>query len=162
GSNVYHHPQPFWFYVPILLLSLMPWTLWFVLAVVERARLFWSERRTAVENPDDAWQMFLVIWLLVFVVFFSASQSKLPGYILPAVPAGALLVNEYIGAHRNEQKRIPLAFAWIHGLICWWLVIGALTAALIQQNHSLVMTGWTYVSVAIALLVAFLVAGALL
>jgi 4-amino-4-deoxy-L-arabinose transferase-like glycosyltransferase len=162
STNVYHHPQPFWFYIPVLLLSLMPWTLWLILALVERGRLLWSEGRNALSNPDDAWQMFLLIWLLVPVIFFSASQSKLPGYILPAIPAGALLVNEYIGVHRREEKKTPLPFAWIHGLICWWLVIGALTVASIQENHSIVITRWTYVSAVVAVIVALVVAGALL
>jgi len=36
--------------------------------------------------------LFLLLWLVVVVGFFSAAATKLPGYILPAVPAGALLV----------------------------------------------------------------------
>ena len=43
SENVYHHRQPFWFYLPVFLLAMMPWTLVLILAVteavVERARL---------------------------------------------------------------------------------------------------------------------------
>ena len=108
GQDVYHHRQPFWFYIPILLLSLMPWTLWLILAVVERVRLLWSEGKNAFASAEDSWQLFLLIWLLVPVVFFSASQSKLPGYILPAIPAGALLVSEYLAARHSEETGISL------------------------------------------------------
>ena len=161
SSNVYHHPQPLWFYIPVLLLSLMPWTLWLILAIVERARLLWTEGRNALSNPDDAWQAFLLIWLLVFVVFFSASQSKLPGYILPAIPAGALLVTEYIAVRRNQEQKISIALATAHGLICGALVFGALAAASIQLTHHLVLGQGTAVPLAIAAIVAIAIISAL-
>ncbi len=162
GSNLYHHPQPFWFFVPILLLSLMPWTLWLILALVERARLLWSEGRNALSDPDDAWQMFLLIWLFVPVVFFSASQSKLPGYILPAIPAGALLVSEYIAARRRERGKISFPLAAAHGALCGLLVFGALSAASIQMHHRLISSHGTYVAAAVAAVIAIGIAAALL
>lgn len=174
SENLYHHRQPFWFYIPVLLLGLMPWTLWLILAVVERVRLLRSEGRNAISNPDDAWQMFLLIWLFVPVVFFSASQSKLPGYILPAIPAGALLVSEYIGARRSrgapdddarhsivDEKRISFPLAAAHGAICGVLVFGALSAASIQMNHRLIATHGTYAAAAVALVIAIGIAAAL-
>ena len=162
SQDVYHHRQPFWFYVPILLLSLMPWTLWLILAIVERARLIWSEGKSAVSNPEDSWQLFLLIWLLVPVVFFSASQSKLPGYILPAIPAGALLVSEYLAARRTEETRVSLPLAAAHGALCGLLVFGALSAASIQLNHRLLLGKGTYIAGGIALVFAIGIAAALL
>ena len=41
SEDVYHHHQPFWFYLPVFLLAMMPWTVVLVLAVVESARLIW-------------------------------------------------------------------------------------------------------------------------
>lgn len=162
SENLYHHRQPFWFYVPILLLSLMPWALWLILALVERVRLLWSEGRNALSNPDDAWQMFLLIWLVVPVIFFSASQSKLPGYILPAIPAGALFVSEYIGARRSDERKISFPLAAAHGLICGAVVFGALAAASIQANHRLLASRGTYVAAAIATAIGLAIAAALL
>jgi 4-amino-4-deoxy-L-arabinose transferase-like glycosyltransferase len=162
SHDVYHHRQPFWFFLPILLLSVMPWTLWLILAIVERARLLWTEGRSAVSNPDDAWQLFLLIWLFVPVVFFSASQSKLPGYILPAIPAGALLVSEYIAARRSDSAKISLPLAASHGAICGALVFGALSAGSIQLNHRLISNQGTYVAATIAAVVAVGIAAALL
>src|SRR5208283_1628483 len=101
STGVYHHPQPFWFYLPVFLLAMMPWTLVLVLATVERVRLVWAEGRDAFSSGEDSWALFLLIWMIVPIVFFSASQSKLPGYIVPAVPAGALLIAEYLDARRS-------------------------------------------------------------
>ena len=162
SRGVYHHPQPFWFFIPILLLSVMPWTLWLILAVIERARLLWTEGRNAFSSPDDAWQLFLLIWLFVPVVFFSASQSKLPGYILPAIPAGALLVSEYIAVRRSDNARISFPLAVAHGAISGALVFGALSAASIQLNHRIISSQGTYVAAAIAAVVALGIAAALL
>ena len=74
GQDVYHHRQPFWFYLPVLLLSLMPWTIWLILALADRLRTLWTHREEALATRDSSWQGFLLIWLLVPVLFFSASR----------------------------------------------------------------------------------------
>src|SRR5208283_4252275 len=103
STGVYHHPQPFWFFLPVFLLAIMPWTIVFLLAVGERVRLIWSQGREAFSSSEDSWALFLLLWMFVPILFFSASQSKLPGYILPSVPAGALLVAEYLATRSGAQ-----------------------------------------------------------
>jgi len=146
GHDLYHHRQPFWFYIPVLLVALMPWTLWLILAMVERARLIWSEKREAWTTPEDSWQLFLLIWLLIPVLFFSASQSKLPGYILPATPAGALLVSEYIRGRRGADATTPKWIAATHGALCGLLVFAAMSAPVLQISHGLSAGRWTYIA----------------
>jgi 4-amino-4-deoxy-L-arabinose transferase-like glycosyltransferase len=142
SGNVYHHHQPFWFYLPVFVLAMMPWTVALVFAVVavaEGARLVWSEgkRTLASSKPEDSWPLFLLIWMLVPILFFSASQSKLPGYILPAVPAGALLVAEYLAGRRRQEKKLSPLFAVGHGVLCGLLIFGALSASSIASSHHL-------------------------
>jgi 4-amino-4-deoxy-L-arabinose transferase-like glycosyltransferase len=162
GQDLYHHRQPFWFYLPVLLLSLMPWTLWAVAAVVERLRLVWSEGKNAFSRDEDSWQLFLLIWLLVPVLFFSASQSKLPGYILPAIPAGALLVSNYLAIRRENESKISPWLAGLHAALCGSLIFGALTAPGIILNHRLVWGTGSYIAVAVAAVVTVGIAGVLL
>jgi 4-amino-4-deoxy-L-arabinose transferase-like glycosyltransferase len=142
STGVYHHPQPFWFYLPVFLLAMMPWTLMLILAVVERIRLLWSEGREAFSSTEDSWALFLLLWMIVPIVFFSASQSKLPGYILPAVPAGALLVADYLAGRRvDEVRRLSPLFAAAHAILCGLLIFAALLAARfagsMAMNHHL-------------------------
>lgn len=85
-SPVFQHVRPFWFFGPILLLALVPWTLLLWPAAEEGWRL-WREK-----SWHDSPGFFLACWAIFPVVFFSASQSKLPGYILPSIPAIALLL----------------------------------------------------------------------
>jgi len=146
GHDLYHHRQPFWFYAPVLLVALMPWTLWLILAIVERARLIWSQKREAWATPEDSWQLFLLIWLLLPVLFFSASQSKLPGYILPAVPAGALLVTEYVRGRQSTDATTSRGIAVTHGALCGLLVLAALSAPVLQISHRLSAGRWTYIA----------------
>jgi 4-amino-4-deoxy-L-arabinose transferase-like glycosyltransferase len=73
------HGQPFWFYLPIVLAALLPWTPLAGLAL----------RRAFLRDPR---RLFLLCWLLLVLVFFSASVNKLPAYILPLLPAAAALL----------------------------------------------------------------------
>jgi len=166
SQDVYHHHRPFWFYLPVFLLAMMPWTLALIVAVAERARLIWSEGKQAFSSPEDSWPLFLLIWMFVPILFFSASQSKLPGYILPAVPAGALLVAEYLAARRGEGKKFSPLFAAAHGVLCGLLIFTVLSAAFsaasIAINHHLLWGTGTYVAAAIATVFALGISAALL
>jgi len=167
SQNVYHHHQPFWFYLPVFLLAMMPWTIVLILAVAERARLIWSEGKQAFSSSEDSWPLFLLLWMLVPVLFFSASQSKLPGYILPAVPAGALLVAEYLAARRSnaptsDHKKFSFLFAAAHGILCGLLIFSALSAASIAMNHHLLWGTATYIAAASGAVLALGIAAALL
>ncbi len=161
STNVYHHPEPFWFFLPVVLLALMPWTVWLIAVVVERARRVWSEGWEAFSSPEDSWALFLLIWMFVPVLFFSASRSKLPGYILPAVPAAALLVTDYLAARREKEIRLSRPLSAAHGILCGLLVFGALSAASIAATHHLALGPWTYIAAAIALVIALAIMTAL-
>jgi 4-amino-4-deoxy-L-arabinose transferase-like glycosyltransferase len=103
-SNKYHHPQPFYFYPAIILMLALPWTVHFIIALVRARR--WQLRET---DSLSIVRVFALAWLLLPIVFFSFSGSKLPGYILPALPAVALLVADRLTVVR--QARWPLVIA---------------------------------------------------
>jgi 4-amino-4-deoxy-L-arabinose transferase-like glycosyltransferase len=150
SQDLYHHRQPFWFYLPVFLLAAMPWTLALVVAVVQYARHFWLGRKTAFANPEDSWALFLLLWMLVPIVVFSASQSKLPGYILPAVPAAAMLVAESTAAYRRRGDGMPFWLAAGQGLLCGLLIFGACSAASLALHRSLLQTARDYAVAGVA------------
>ena len=161
STNVYHHPQPFWFYLPVFLLAAMPWTLWLIMAVVERLRLIWRERREAFTSADDSWALFLLLWMIVPILFFSVSQSKLPGYILPGVPAAALLVTEYLAVRREQKAKISRPLAVAHAILCGGLIFAALSTASIAVTHHLTFGSGTRVAATISTVFAISMAAAL-
>jgi len=114
-TPVFHHEQPFWFFGPILLLGLLPWTLLLIEVARDAVRL-WQQRQWA-SSPE----FFFACWAIFPVVFFSFSKSKLPGYVLPALPPLVLLMAR--GAMRSIEEKGP----WARGLFAG---IGATFVAL--------------------------------
>lgn len=97
-SNKYHHPQPFYFYLPVILLMLLPWTPYLIEALAGARRWQWRA-------PDalSKWRAFAAAWLFMPILFFSASGSKLPGYILPALPGAVMLIGERLARTLRGQ-----------------------------------------------------------
>jgi 4-amino-4-deoxy-L-arabinose transferase-like glycosyltransferase len=136
GTNLYRHQQPFWFFVPVLLLGLIPWTAFVIAAAYEIVRAWWAERK-ALFASGDALNFFLLLWLIVPVIFFSLSQSKLPGYILPAIPAGPLLVAEYVRRHAAEDERPAKWLIGVHGLVAVSTIVPSLLIQHLLVLHRL-------------------------
>jgi 4-amino-4-deoxy-L-arabinose transferase-like glycosyltransferase len=86
-TKMHHRVQPAWFFIPVLALGVFPFL--FIVAAAWPAAL----RRAA---PGFSPGLFLALWALVVFLFFSASGSKLPGYILPLFPALAVLAGAYL------------------------------------------------------------------
>ena len=136
GKDVYHHTEPFWYYLPVVLLGLVPWTMFVTAAVVESIRAWWKEKRE-IFRSGDALPAFLVIWLAVPIAFFSFSASKLPGYVLPALPAGTLLLAEYVRRHVLENDRPNLLLIVLHSMVAALPVVAALMMQYIVLQHTL-------------------------
>lgn len=98
-SNKYHHPQPLYFYLPTIAWLCLPWTLLLISGVVRTLDV-----RASAAAGDL--RSFAVLWIVVPTLFFSLSSAKLPGYILPVLPAAALLVGYEIDRHVQEKRNI--------------------------------------------------------
>lgn len=82
----FQHIQPFWFYIPVLLVALLPWT-----ASSIRFVAIPDQMRKLAKRPTLS-GLFFMFWAAFTIVFFSLSKSKLPGYVLPAVPPVGLFL----------------------------------------------------------------------
>lgn len=149
GTNLYQHSQPFWYYIPVFLLATVPWTVFMIPALVEGVRegIAGFRDRASGKRPsepqladqsfeeDDGLPVFLALWTLIPIIFFSISRSKLPGYILPAIPAAALLTADYLRS-REKIRRIQVL---LHSLLCGILMAAAFLTAwavlLPQPSH---------------------------
>jgi 4-amino-4-deoxy-L-arabinose transferase-like glycosyltransferase len=92
---LYDHPGPPWFYLPWLVILLLPWSLFLPGAIVRLRFWRWTRwrHRATPPSPGTNAGLFLLLWLAIPLAFFSLAATKLPGYILPIVPAAALLVS---------------------------------------------------------------------
>ena len=123
ATNKYHHPAPFYFYLPVLVLLALPWT-GQLLAAFNSARR-WSWRGDA---PLDRLRVFALAWIVVPLIFFSFSGSKLTAYILPVMPAVALLSGErltcFLSAGRGDKvMRLTGALLIALALVGGWYSI---------------------------------------
>ncbi|MGB8800782.1 MAG: phospholipid carrier-dependent glycosyltransferase [Candidatus Acidiferrales bacterium] len=117
-TPLFQHQQPFWFFGPITILALLPWSAFLLAAVPEALRL-WREK-----SWNNSPGFFVACWAVFPIVFFSFSQSKLPSYILPAVPALALVIA--ISAGRAFQRSRANAIILSAGVGLVWIVLAAI------------------------------------
>jgi 4-amino-4-deoxy-L-arabinose transferase-like glycosyltransferase len=137
ATNKYQHQQPIYYYLVVVLLATMPWTVIAMRATVDGVRtaiIEWRIRharvgspaaaRMGMSQPGDAFPEFLVLWALLPIVFFSLSQSKLPGYILPSLPPITILTGDFL--FRSRAKGLQ---RWV--LLGHALLVGVVTAAVL-------------------------------
>ncbi len=124
ATNRFQHEQPIWYYLVVVLLAVMPWTVVAMRALADGIQTSVAEWRLRHSNPakpkpsrpGDAFPEFLVLWALIPVVFFTFSQSKLPGYILPSIPPITILTGDYL-----FRRREPGLNRWEllgHAVVC--------------------------------------------
>jgi 4-amino-4-deoxy-L-arabinose transferase-like glycosyltransferase len=124
ATNRYEHRGPIWYYIVVVVLALMPWTVISVRALVDGIQTSVAEWRLRHSKPDkpapsrpgDAFPEFLVLWTFIPILFFSLSQSKLPGYILPSIPPITILTGDYL--HRCRQRGLNMWILLGHALLC--------------------------------------------
>jgi 4-amino-4-deoxy-L-arabinose transferase-like glycosyltransferase len=93
-TTTHRRGAPWWYFVPVLLASVLPWLPALPGAVAA------AVRRGAQRNGFRP-ALLALVWAVVIFLFFSASSSKLRSYILPLVPALALLIGLWLpGARR--------------------------------------------------------------
>lgn len=118
-SNTYHHPAPIYYYVVIVILLSLPWTALVIGGLVQVRRWRWR-----ADEPLTKSLTFALVWVVVPLIFFSFSTSKLPGYILPVLPALALIAGERLSLILSEAARNSWAVRTT-GLVCVTLAASA-------------------------------------
>jgi 4-amino-4-deoxy-L-arabinose transferase-like glycosyltransferase len=133
-TTVHLHPGPIYYYVPVLLAALYPWSGFLPLAL-------WRSLRSR-----DPVSHFLTLWIAVPFVFFSFAGSKLPGYLVPILPPaalamGAILAPKEADAGIARSWRLYGGIALLAGLAVvygasnqpelparsWWMLAAAIT-----------------------------------
>jgi 4-amino-4-deoxy-L-arabinose transferase-like glycosyltransferase len=83
-----HRPEPPLYYLVVLTIGFLPWSVFLPEAM---GRVFTDWRRG---GGKPSLRLLPLLWLLILLVFFTVAASKLPSYILPALPAAAILASE--------------------------------------------------------------------
>ena len=113
-TKVHGRFQPWYYFVPILLLGMMPWTMLMFDTLLRSWR--GSVRKVKEFSPER----FLLVWAVFVYLFFSISDSKLPSYLLPMFPALALLMGKQLA----EMKARRLFWLTIPSLVVVAILLG--------------------------------------
>ena len=153
STNLYHHPEPIWYYIPVILLAMVPWIVFVIVAFAQSVRVWWAERGTE-RDLELQFRVFACSWLIVPVFFFSISRSKLPGYILPAVPAGVVLLSDYLRQQLEQQAALPKWIPLLHALVACAPIVPAALVSYIVTEHRLPAGRPLWIVLAIAFVLA--------
>ena len=122
-SNKYRHPGPIYFYLVCLILLSLPWTFLLVDGLARVKSWHWR----GVEAKDK-FRVFAFAWVLLPLVFFSFSGSKLAGYILPILPAVALITGERLARFTSSAHASRYAMRAIGLLLTVVAITGFVVA----------------------------------
>ena len=109
--------QPIWYFLPILLIGMLPW----LIGMFAMLRQAWRRETHSRFQP----RRFLLCWCLLVFSFFSLSSSKLASYILPLFPAIAALIGTYLAELGQRDAR---AMRW-HALPAGMFALACLAAS---------------------------------
>jgi 4-amino-4-deoxy-L-arabinose transferase-like glycosyltransferase len=157
------HRGPIFYYIPVLIIGLFPWIVFLPGGIRNALKSSRNPlvaptvagpggaRNVSADGLDRSAMLLAFIWLLFVFVFFSFSTTKLPNYVLPAVPAACLLIGSGMSERWGPWKRYEYAF-----LACLSVLLGAAFIISIRYLSKLGIneTGWVLVAAAIMIVMA--------
>lgn len=115
ATGHFNNPRPWWYYIEVLGVLGLPWT----------PALFAAGTRHFFQDPAHRdLRLLMASWLATVFIFFSIPQSKLPGYMLPAVVPLAVLGSQGLLGWLGSRRWVHGAIATAAGAACVALVIG--------------------------------------
>lgn len=123
-----------WAFVPVLLVGLLPWTLFLVQALRHNLNFYWRERSRHKEA------LFLALWAGWVFLFFSASRFKVLPYILPMFPPLAILIARYFAAAWDTNRRWAVRPAYL--IVAGAFVVLAAAGGTAPQHYFERYSGW--------------------
>lgn len=88
---VNRHGEPWYFYFAVVLLGFAPWSSYLPLGLARSG--FWKRRRWQSQSRSRQLTFFAFTWFAVIFIFFTIAATKLPSYVLPLIPAAAIVTS---------------------------------------------------------------------
>lgn len=111
-SPMQGHGGPFYVTVLFLLLGFFPWSFFIAQVLLSSFR-----------QKREPLQLFLFLWVILYIIFYAISATKLPQYLVPVYPALSILTAEYL-SQDLPYKKVSAAFIGAAGLsVCAALFI---------------------------------------
>lgn len=145
--------QPWYYFIPILLSGMLPWTL----LMLDTLWHTWRDSKTVIHPSTNLARTvgkafnparFLLIWAVFIYMFFTLSGSKLPSYLLPMFPALALLMGKRIAEMptRTLLKQIAPILLFVVAMLVLAFNVGRLADTPLQKVLYPQYKSWIVVS----------------
>ena len=122
-SVVNHHAGPWYFYFLVVLVGFAPWSIYLPVAIAKTK--FWQRRYWKNQPRQSHLSLFALFWFSCIFLFFTLAATKLISYVLPLMPAAAILIALFFGdvfLSKNRDDK-SIYFSGIFNVI-FWLVLG--------------------------------------
>lgn len=155
-TSEFDRGAPWYFFVIVAIVGFFPWTL--LLPVILN-----GIRKAGIDDKT----LYLILWVTLPFLFFSASKSKLPHYILPLFPALAILTAATLGrCCRDSVAKLRFVVSltwWLQSTTALYVALGALFPRLLGRHIrdivvSMAPAVWIYAALSTAVLVYFVAA----
>ncbi|WP_010303854.1 glycosyltransferase family 39 protein [Synechococcus sp. CB0101] len=123
---VNNHLQPWWFFLPVLVVASLPFTPLLLAGLVSAAR-----RCRASQLPEHSLQRFATCWLVAVLLFFTLAATKLPSYWIPATPAAGLLIA--LAAQQRPGRWLMASTLLLQGVLAAGLAASGRWVPLINE-----------------------------
>ncbi|AFZ06026.1 glycosyl transferase family 39 [Oscillatoria nigro-viridis PCC 7112] len=104
------HSAPRYFYFFVVLVGFAPWSIYLPVAIA-RTR-FWQRSYWRRQPRSAQLSLFALFWFACIFGFFTIAVTKLPSYVLPLIPAAAILVtllwSDIIAGNEPQNRQIKL------------------------------------------------------
>ncbi len=132
SADSVQHGQPYWYYLPVVLGLLFPWTP--LVALLARK-----------ETYADVRVRFVLLWMAVPLVFFTVAQNKLAGYVLPVLPALAIVLAVGLDQIGKTKAGTTAPAWWLAGCAALMFFLPGIAAALPELiNLGVRKAHWTF------------------
>ncbi len=121
SSAMEGHSGPFFYYILVLLVGMLPWFPYI-------GQAFTAAPVRDSQNPTSRFIRMFLIYSVIILLFFSFAATKLPNYILPALPGFAILIAVLLEKNEARLSRWAIISGWISGL--FFALLGSVFVAL--------------------------------
>jgi len=108
GSEVVNRTEPVWFFIPVILIGIMPYLASFIAMITEKLAQFKQYKFVWFSDLDEKKQFLALNFIAALVVFlfFSSSGGKLATYIVPIYPFLAVLLANYWAEYIDDNEHL--------------------------------------------------------
>jgi len=126
------HSAPWYFYFLVVFVGFIPWSVYLPIAIAKLR--FWQRKRWRTSPRASHLGLFALFWFASIFGFFTIAVTKLPSYVLPLLPAAAIMVALFWSEEiTSETKGKTLSLPFLLSGVLNFLLLHAIAVAILSS-----------------------------